>query len=275
MNRRIVVLAVGIGLVLAPVAFQMFTRAPKGATMLNNFESYMTNERLDRFDGYLGEIRAAHAQSPRNPRLTNWIEQYPSIDRDLSSMLDSIKANLDNYAAIRALPPFVLFPWFFVIPGLVLVALKRKRWAVIALGIGLIAAPAVFQMFTRAPLGAEMINDFRPIMREERVQGLQQKFLVIASAEGVLRQEVLPNKSLPAVETFVLDWPEISREMAPMIGAISDNIGNFNAVAALPPFWLFPWFFVAPGLIVIAANIRRKDLAGEKEPIQITEEVSA
>jgi len=30
-------------------------------------------------------------------------------------------------------------------------------------------------------------------------------------------------------------------------------VGNYQAVAALPPFPLFPWFFVAPGLLVIGS----------------------
>jgi hypothetical protein len=32
---------------------------------------------------------------------------------------------------------------------------------------------------------------------------------------------------------------------------MSDNVENYQAVAALPPFPLFPWFFVIPGLLVI------------------------
>jgi hypothetical protein len=43
--------------------------------------------------------------------------------------------------------------------------------------------------------------------------------------------------------------------MAPMIGAMADNVGNFDAVAALPPFWLFPWFFVIPGVAVAALGV--------------------
>lgn len=38
--------------------------------------------------------------------------------------------------------------------------------------------------------------------------------------------------------------------MAPMIGTMADNLDNFAGVAALPPFWAVPWFFVGPGLLV-------------------------
>jgi hypothetical protein len=51
--------------------------------------------------------------------------------------------------------------------------------------------------------------------------------------------------------TFDNQWVHILNDMTPMIGAMSDNVENYQAVAALPPFPLFPWFFVIPGLLVI------------------------
>jgi hypothetical protein len=33
-----------------------------------------------------------------------------------------------------------------------------------------------------------------------------------------------------------------------MIGAMSNSVPRYQAIAALPPFPLFPWFFVIPGL---------------------------
>jgi hypothetical protein len=133
----------------------------------------------------------------------------------------------------------------------------------VVIGVGLIAAPAVFQMFTRAPLGGQMINDFRPLMTEKKVTTIQGYFLTIGGGEGELRNDVrgLIEERLgierseyqsryPAIARFISDWPRIANEMAPMVGAMSDNVDNFQAVDALPPFPLFPWFFVAPGLLV-------------------------
>ena len=42
----------------------------------------------------------------------------------------------------------------------------------------------------------------------------------------------------------------ILNDMTPMIGAMSDNVANYQAIASLPPFPLFPWFFVLPGVLV-------------------------
>ena len=47
-----------------------------------------------------------------------------------------------------------------------------------------------------------------------------------------------------------------------MIGTMSDNVGNFDAVVALPPFWLFPWFFVLPGALVAGCAL----IARREEP---------
>ena len=54
----------------------------------------------------------------------------------------------------------------------------------------------------------------------------------------------------------------ILNDMTPMIGAMSDNVANYQAIASLPPFPLFPWFFVLPGALVaglaLAAGVRRR-----------------
>ena len=57
------------------------------------------------------------------------------------------------------------------------------------------------------------------------------------------------------ITTFDDQWVHILNDMTPMIGAMSDNVANYEAVAALPPFALFPWFFVLPGLLVVGFNV--------------------
>ena len=71
---------------------------------------------------------------------------------------------------------------------------------------------------------------------------------------------VLPAAALPATDTtaltrFSADWPRINREMAPFVGVMADNLENFAAVDALPPFALFPWFFVIPGLLAAGLGL--------------------
>ena len=135
------------------------------------------------------------------------------------------------------------------------------------MGVGLLLAPAVFQMFTRAPGGAVMIDDFRPFMTTAKVTRIQGYFLTIGGGEAQLRREIRPKAPgpMPAVETLNRQWPAISADMAPMIGAMSDNVDNFAAVKALPPFGLFPWFFVSPGLLLIGLGIATRREPEPKE----------
>ncbi|MDQ6928658.1 MAG: hypothetical protein M3159_08340 [Actinomycetota bacterium] len=279
----VAVIAIGLGLAAAPVFFQMFTRAPGGGDMITSFRAYMTEARIDQFQGYLGEISAAQRETATNdvtsgnryPAVAEFKRKWPGINSDMTAMLTTMRANIDNYNGVAALPPFWLFPFFFVLPGLLvagaatwtLVADRRdapvgRRLAVLSgLGLAIVAAPLVFQMFTRAPGGAEMIDAFRPLMTDTKVTKVQGYFLVIGSAEGQFRTELShQTAALPAVGQLSRDWPHISAEMAPMIGTMADNLDNFNGVAALPPFWLFPWFFVVPGLLIagLAEAARRR-----------------
>jgi hypothetical protein len=258
--------------------------------MINQFRPFMTRAEVAKLRGFLAEIDAADTQtrSTIDPRaaarlglssaayrqqlafLADFEARWPGIDGDMSDMLNRMHANLGNFAAVDALPPFPLFPWFFVVPGLLIAGaaawarVSRHRGgsgrvpviALVVLGVGLLAAPAVFQMFSRAPAGGQMIDAFRPLMTRRKVTTIQGYFITIGNGESELRTAALPAAappvgSVPAAERFVNDWPRIDREMAPVVGVMSDNVANYAAVDALPPFPLFPWFFVVPGLLVV------------------------
>ena len=294
----IAVLVIGLGLAAAPAVFGMFSRAPSGGEMINDFRPYMTTDQIELFRGYLAEINAADIESKEQllPLLVDegvideadfdsefssaatFGEEWPAIDEDMSDMLDTMDDNLGNYAAVDALPPFALFPWFFLIPGLIIAGVAalvlwgpgdrrrkgRMLWVLAGLGIAVVAAPAVFGMFTRAPKGGDMINDFRSLMTRERVLDIQGYFATIGAAEGQFRVDLLPLAEdqaaatagdFPALEQFRGDWPAIFTDFAPMIGTMSNNVDNYEDVDALPPFALFPWFFVIPGLLVAGLAI--------------------
>ena len=105
-----------------------------------------------------------------------------------------------------------------------------------------------------APDGGDMINDFRALMTRERVQNVQGYFITLGTGEGQLRTAVVPLADDPeayaAITNLNEDWPTIVGEFNPMIGTMSDNVDNFADVDALPPFPLFPWFFVIPGALI-------------------------
>jgi hypothetical protein len=293
----------GIGLVAAPFAFGMFEKAPKGAEMMDEFKPFMTDARLSGFQRHLKNIddgvsqthgrarvvleghgSAAHARfDKRFPSFAQFDSDWPPIYADMTGLMDKIQANVGNYEAMVALPSFELFPWFFVIPGalvalLALVALAAPRlrgsirWALVAVGIGLVVAPVVFQMFDRGPKGAEMMKSFETIETRPKVEQMQGYFGTIAGGQGALRLEIVPAlrrsglsqrqvaAQFPDVVTLNRRWIGILNDMTPMIGAMSDNVDNYQALTSLPSFKLFAWFFLAPGLLIagLALASRRR-----------------
>jgi hypothetical protein len=260
----------------------------------------MTVEQIELFEGYMDEIGDAVAEAEGDLRsdlvasgavddatfetdftqVANLVEEWPTIDEDMTDMLVTMDENRGNYAAVDALPSFDLFPWFFVIPGLFVIAtaavmlvrdrkgrsVSAGRWVLVGLGVAITLAPAMFQMFSRAPQGGDMINDFRSLMTTERVQNVQGYFITLGAGEGELRTAVVSladdPTDYPAVERFSEDWPTITGDFAPMIGTMSDNVDNFADVDALPAFPLFPWFFVIPGVMIAGLAL----FAGNREP---------
>jgi hypothetical protein len=315
----IAALIVGIGMIVAPFVFQMFDRAPLGGDMIDDFEPYMTIEEVEQFRGYLEEIDAANTESVESLRdalvesgaveasqydvvlasVVNLNEQWPTVEADMTDLIDRMEANLDNYAAVAALPPFPMFPWFFVVPGALIavtagVALYQRRtptnrarpalWVLFGLGVAVAAAPVAFQMFDRAPQGADMIDDFSPMMTRERVQSVQGYFVTLGAAEGQLRANALPllveaggdPADLPAIGQWSVDWPTILTDFNPMVATMSDNVDNYEAVAALPSFDLFPWFFVVPGaLVAILALVAMRSRPAADEDVAASPNIPA
>jgi hypothetical protein len=288
---------IGLALTLAPVAFNMFERAPKGATMLVEFRPFMTTSRLDGYQAEIREIDAAVREtdtsvSPyllahgfdraelrsRFPYFTALSAKWPSIDSTMTVLMDKVQANLGNYDAVAALPSFTLFPWFFVVPGILLMALavlawirpgwrRRLRWGVVAVGIGLVLAPVAFQMFQRAPAGGHMMAAFRTIETPTNVERIQDDFSTMAVGQGDIRLGFVPALErsgltqseiagdFPALTALDRDWVHTLNDMTPMIGAMSNAVPEYQAIASLPSFALFPWFFALPGVLVIAAAL--------------------
>ena len=287
-----VLAVIGIGLILAPVAFGMFSKAPDGASMMTSFSPFMTRHRLDGFQADMRDVGNAVAQGQQAirhpgrarggnrllarvaPQFASFARQWRGVDSDMGGMLVKIKANLPNYQAMAALPSFRLFPWFFVIPGAILLVLaatglarvaawRALRWVAVVLGIALVLAPVGAQMFSRAPKGAQMMSTFKTIETRHHLRRIQGYFSEMAVGQGLVQLELVPalrhtdlgaaqiQARYPALHTLDASWVHILNDMTPMIAAMSNNINDYQAIASLPSFRLFPWFFLLPGVLVI------------------------
>ena len=229
--------------------------------MIAGFRPYMSVTRLS---GYQAEMRqidagareggtkvvAALFGSPANsgkrrfdagfPDFVAFENQWSGIYPDMRGMLTTIRDNLGNYEAVAALPNFALFPWFFVAPGAILLGvlglgLSRSGWwrasrrILVALGLGLVLAPAVFQMFSRAPAGGRMMTAFKTIETRSRVERIQGYFGDMAVGQGAVQLELVPalqrsglssaqiSSRYPGITTFDDHWAHILNDMTPMI----------------------------------------------------------
>ena len=110
-----------------------------------------------------------------------------------------------------------------------------------------------------------MVSAFRTVETRALVTKIQNDFATITTGEGAVSGELVPaleaddfttsriDRSLPAVASLEHSWIGILQSLTPMIGVMSDNVTNYQAVAALPASTLFPWLFLTAGLLVVAA----------------------
>jgi hypothetical protein len=178
-----VLLVIGVGLIVAPLAMSMFPRANKGEQMVNDFRPIMQPANVQTtadyyyntftklrpialamnaqtaatLKGYSQGITAMmqdlakmppaqqQALARQYPAMAQMLKGLPQMQKTLDGftamiagnlqtfknvppgldhykpLVDTMQTNVDNYAAVDAMPSMGFFPWFFVIPGIVFV----------------------------------------------------------------------------------------------------------------------------------------------------------
>ncbi len=141
----------------------------------------------------------------------------------------------------------------------------QRRWVVIVIavfGAVLVFMPVAFGMFSKAPQGAVMIAQFKPFMTTARLDGYQHELREINAGVRQTDSGVVSalfddhggrtafNAAFPTFASFDRQWPAIDHTMTNLMNEVQENRGNYEAMAALPSFRIFPWFFVAPGALL-------------------------
>jgi len=287
-------LGAGLALVLIPVFTQMWSRAPRGQTMIHQFGPYMGKPHLDRLVSEVHTLDAAFAETRHLPAVAHFATStWPPTAAAFHTVLDAVTANRGAYESIASLPSFGLFPIVLVIPGALLIALalvalispprwRRARLGVAVVGAALVLAPVGLGLFSASSQGAQLISAFAPVESRATVIKLQQGFsnAVIGEADVSSVVTGAATKRYPAAAALERRWIPILNDLTPLLGVMSNNVSNYQAVAGLPSFTAFPWLFAGPGLlallIALAAYIRippTRRLRGlGKKPVTATTE---
>lgn len=292
-------LIVGVGLLLVPLTTGMFGKAPHGDTMIAAFRPYMSQQKLAQYQAdvdvlnagvteaqtkgpallypNLAAAKAKEAFTQSQVLLTPLADKWPQVNADFQNVTRTVNANRENFDRVAALPRFASFGWFFVIPGAVLALLglvgllatlwRRRpwrllRWVALAVGIGLLVAPSVFSLWTRAPAGAHMVDAFATVETQQQVTEVQNDFgqlalvdAALATLTGEVQGQHLSaaqvEAALPDVAAFNQRWVTVLHDFTPLLGVMSDQVPNYQAVAALPSFAVFPWLFAVPGALIV------------------------
>lgn len=266
---------------------------------------------------HYGHARLTYAQAvsfmqshPNLSALAYLQRNFSTMAVPFTTMLSVMNRDLGAFKAMAGLPPFGLFPWFFVLPGLIMViasVVYLRRTSRLAAGktastgrgpatvlavIGLLMIVAAFapmppgfrSIWTVAPQGASMLSDFAgpvspggpPVMSAHTVEAFDGYLAKMKAGDSEIvpmvqdvaalygktvstSQAVRFVKSDPAlsqVAAVMSGFPAMYRNFHNMLTTMAKDLPDYKAVAALPPFTLFPWFFILPGAIVALAGWR-------------------
>ena len=161
------VLAIGVALIVAPLALSMPSKASAGQKMLDGFHPLMQPAAVQTTVDYynktftaLGPVAtggvAASAEIPNlfaglagalhmtqpqlaqflganYPAMAQMLQQFPQLVPVFNNvppglawykpLVNTMNAQVNNYAKVDSLPNFNLFAWFFIAPGILLVLL--------------------------------------------------------------------------------------------------------------------------------------------------------
>ncbi|GAA5080299.1 hypothetical protein [Nocardia iowensis] len=291
----VLIIVLGALLVLAPVGTGMFPRAAKGEAMIDAFGPYMTRSSID---GYRHDLQVLddartnvvtlqqRGQQPGSyDRVDQFARDYPEIHYHMSGMIGAIDDNRNNYEKLSGVVPFGTLPWLFALPGVVLAgagvlgfrraqagkqALAWRSFAALA-ALGLIAVPLFGGLFPASPAAQPLINDLRPILTHDEVRKLQGYFVTLVAADGELNSRYTaavrtahPDADLTGITTLETRWQPMTSRLAALIGAMNDNVRNFDAVVALNDstrplgfgaFRGLGFFYLVPGIFALAATV--------------------
>lgn len=334
-----VALAVGVGLIAAPSIFGMWQRAPRGAQMIQGFSTIMSARNVPVIAGYGRTVLGGFGDSPQiiedaahhfsgghvtldYQQASSFIQKQPDLgglaytQRELptlgppfSTLLSLLYKDQPYFSGMVGLPNFALFPWFFVLPGLLVAAgavvflrkdgrpgaqgtpARARKPAILVGVVGVVLAaapmlpmpPGLHSIRTVGPHGATVLTDFagplgsgspQPVMSMRTVhqfdeyvsqmkaasaqivpavQDSARAFAHVRISSTTARNFLASDPNLVLADTLATGFAPMYRQFHDMLATMALDMGDYQAVRALPSFELFPYFFLIPGLLLVLA----------------------
>jgi hypothetical protein len=160
---------------------------------------------------------------------------------------------------------------------------RKLFWLVAAIGLALVVAPLAISLPSRAAGGERMMNGFEPIMQPDQVrmtaryyddvfvplgnvaplmsaenvakfQGYAASFKALKGpqAAAMRRDFGLLLAAMQANTGIFAQVPAGLAHYEPLVRTMQANVDNFHKVNGLPDFRLFTWFFIGPGVLLLA-----------------------
>lgn len=143
---------------------------------------------------------------------------------------------------------------------------KSIAVVILLVGLALIVAPFIYQMFDRAPAGADMMEDFEPVLTRENVtrfQGHMETFggiqtdmeammPALAQQLGMTQDQLNEwlGQQFPALAEGMQQMDIMGEDFNTVITVMDNNVENFQKANELP-MRTMPWFFVVAGVILV------------------------
>jgi hypothetical protein len=300
----VALLIVGVLLVFGPIVGGLFSTVAAGQQLISSLAPHLDQDSLDRYDAdlvVLGRGAAAlddvyasvDIPSGRFVGIDAYRKQADVIDQRASGLLDRVRAAAPDYWATASIGGFDRIPFLLVGAGLaasyagaVLVFgdLRRARGAVALAVVAAVAVgtyPWISNLADGTRAGHRLIGSFEPVMSADQVRAQQLDFVALVHAVGEVDtgfRDVPKSKQAERdLAALIEAWPQVSSDLADLVGSINDNLPNYDALVRLdaaPPgdasgFAALPSVLTVVGgliaVLALAAWPRRRILLGSKE----------